>query len=518
MLRIRPLFAVAGIFLATSIGRADSEVDSIVQKHWFQATSSHFHAYSCGATQEVAKVIARLEQFRQAYSSLAGAQAVASPPIVVIAFPNEQAMQPFLPLYQGKPASLTAFFNRGVDENLIVLPLGNPFSLELIFHEYTHLLLRRNDRIWPLWLKEGMAEIYSTFEVMPGGQRARIGKPIPRHLHLLVDKPLLPLSQLFAVSHDSPDYNESQHQGIFYAESWLLTHYLMLGDNPDHKARFAQLTALLKQGQTPDEAFTNAFRVPVKLLENELRQYLAREKFQSLDLVLGTGLNGPQAFVASGITPAGTCFRLGDELLRVARPDAAEAYFLEAQKLSPTSPLGYEGLGLLAGERSNSSEAVRWLEEAFKHHSTNFLTHFVYAREKYRLSADRPDTYSALDVGAASEIRAELTKTIKLMPDFGPAHHLLGFFELVQGENLAEAETQLQKAIELEPENQSYLLSLAQAQLINEGPDTSRRTLQLLLKPNVDVKLRTHAQQMIDELDRHPGRKQNQASPRAQRG
>ena len=73
-------------------------------------------------------------------------------------------------------------------------------------------------------------------------------------------------------------------------------------------------------------------------------------------------------------------------------------------------------------------------------------------------------------------------------------------------ENLAEAEQQLKKAIELEPENQSYLLSLAQAQLINEGQDTSNRTLQLLLKPNVDPRVRTHAQQMIEELDKHPRR------------
>ncbi len=223
--------------------------------------------------------------------------------------------------------------------------------------------------------------------------------------------------------------------------------------------------------------------------------------------MLSAGVNGPQAFVATVATPAEVCFRLGDELLRIARPDAAEAYFLQAQKLAPASPLGYEGLGLLASERHNTTEAVRSFEEAFKRHSTNFLAHFVYAREKYRLTADRPDTYSALDANAAGEIRAELTKTIVLMPEFGPAHHLLGFFELVQGDNLKEAESELKKAIELEPENQSYLLSLAQAQLINEGADTSRRTLQLLLKPSVDPQVRTHAQQMIEELDRQPDRK-----------
>src|ERR1019366_5765805 len=200
----------------------------LTQRHWFEGRTAHFNIYSCGSTQEVARGAGRLEQFREAYSLLAGAQAVASPPIVVMAFPDLASMRPFLPLYQDKPANLTAFFNRGSDENLIVLALPGTNSaytdMEVIFHEYTHLLFRHNDRIWPLWLKEGMAEVYSTFETT--GCNARIGNPIGHHLRLLAQQPLLPLAELFAVTHDSPQYNERDRQGIFYAESWLLTQFL----------------------------------------------------------------------------------------------------------------------------------------------------------------------------------------------------------------------------------------------------------------------------------------------------
>jgi len=61
---------------------------------------------------------------------------------------------------------------------------------------------------------------------------------------------------------------------------------------------------------------------------------------------------------------------------------------------------------------------------------------------------------------AAAEIRGELQKSLALMPDFGPAHELLGFFEMVQGDNLALAEQHLQRAHRLEPENPAYLFSL----------------------------------------------------------
>src|SRR6266850_4927299 len=84
-----------------SAAPGESGPESLVKRRWFEARTAHFNTYSCGATQEVAKLTARLEQFREAYSVLAGAQAVASPPIVVMAFPNHRALEPFLPLYQG---------------------------------------------------------------------------------------------------------------------------------------------------------------------------------------------------------------------------------------------------------------------------------------------------------------------------------------------------------------------------------------------------------------------------------
>ena len=91
------------------------------------------------------------------------------------------------------------------------------------------------------------------------------------------------------------------------------------------------------------------------------------------------------------------------------------------------------------------------------------------------------------------------------MPDFGSAQHLLGVFELVQGENAAAAEKHLQRAIQLEPENLSYLLSLAQSQLLKEDVVSARRTLELLRRPYVNEKLRLHATQLLQEIEQHPG-------------
>jgi tetratricopeptide (TPR) repeat protein len=480
---------------------ASADTAPIVQQHWFEARTAHFNIYSCGPTQEVARVGGRLEQFRDAYSLLAGMEAVASPPIVVIAFPTHEALEPFLPLYQGKPANLAAFFHRSSDENLIALYLSGQgaTSLNSVYHEYTHLLLRHNDLFWPLWLSEGMADVYSTFETA-GGHSVRIGKPQELYLRLLAKQPLMPLRQLFGVTNGSPEYNERDRQGIFYAESWLLTHYLMMGDNAVLKPRFGLLTALLRQGQLPEQAFTNALRITLPGMENLLRGYLERGRFEPLNLTVNADLSAPRSLAMRAISPVETNFRLGDLLMRVSQFDEAQRYFEQGQKIAPKSPLPNEGLGLLASARKNHDEAMRQLRAALEHGSTSFLAHYGYAREKLRLTAESGENYTRIEGPEAAVIREELQKSLTLMPNFGPAHHLLGFFLLIQGEDFAEAEKHLQRAIQLEPENQAYLFSLAQVQVRKNEPDAAQRTLELLRLPYADSRLKAHAEEMIKEI------------------
>lgn len=475
----------------------------LVQRPWFETRTAHFTIYSCGASRDVYRLSARLEQFCEAYTLLAGAQAVASPPIVVMAFPDQESMKPFLPLYQGQPGNIAGFFKRGSDENLIVLALPGPDSpftgMEVIFHEYTHLLFRHNDPAWPLWLKEGMAEIYSTFEA--SGYSAFIAEPIAPYLRLLSQQPLMSLPQLFAVTPDSPQYNERDRQGMFYAESWLLTHFLMAGDVPAYKGGFGQFTRLLREGQLPEQAFTNALRTPLAVMESQLRRYLQRGSFAAIRLSLPANVSSAKTVSTRLITPVETWFRLGDELLRIDRPDDAESYFAQARKLAPASPLPWEGLGMTAARGERHEEAVRNLGESLQRGSDSFLAHYVYAREKYRLTADSGNRYAPLKGEAAAEVRRELLKSIALMPNFGPADQLLGFFEMVQGEDLASAEAHLRLAIQLEPEDSSYLLSLAQVQWRMKEPDAARRTLEPLLLPNAQADLRAHAGEIIQEIN-----------------
>jgi tetratricopeptide (TPR) repeat protein len=483
----------------------ESQPIALLGKPWYELRSPYLRVFSCAPTQDVAKLTMRLEQFRQTYATLAGTQAVASPPVIVMVYPNHEALKPYLPVYQGQPANLAAFFVRGTDENLIVTSLAGVTTdaLDNVYHEYAHLLLRRNDRIWPLWLKEGMADIYATFQLQ--GTRATVALPRSSYLRLLAHEPMMPLQELLEVTHDSPAYNERERQGIFYAQSWLLTHYLMLGDNSVLRSRFGQITRNLKDGQTSVEAFTKGLGISVEAGQNLLERYRKAGKFAELQLVLSTATTEQTPMTFRPLPKTEVCFWLGNQLLRVQQLEVAERYFSNARELSPSSPLAYEGLGLTAVLREQDPEAMGFLGQAIKLNSGSFLTYYFFAREKLRQTRNSSDGYRKLEKVKAEEIRKALNKAITIMPDFGPAHHLLGFFEVIQREDLNAAETQLQKALELEPDNESYLLALAQAQLARQEWVKARKTLEAASRPSSDEKIRAAARELLNRID-VPGR------------
>ena len=137
----------------------------------------------------------------------------------------------------------------------------------------------------------------------------------------------------------------------------------------------------------------------------------------------------------------------------------------------------------------------------FRSGSTSFLAYYLCALEEFRATADAQERYIRLDPPAAAEIRRKLEQSVTLMPDYAPAQELFGFFEMVQGEQLAEAGRHLQRAIQLEPETLSYLLALAQLQSRTRNLAAARQTLAPLLQPNAPAKLRSAAEKLMQEIN-----------------
>ncbi len=171
----------------------------------------------------------------------------------------------------------------------------------------------------PLWVEEGLAELYETFTV--SGDRIQFGKPIERHLAWFHDNPLIPLEVLFAVGHDDPFYTEQSKKPGFYAQSWALVHLMVLG-NPERSPQFQQYLSLLDQGAQDEAAFARAFGGDREALEDELDRYVHRKIFRifSLELELGPAAE----IVVRSMPEAEVLTRLG-ELLQSETPPRPEA-------------------------------------------------------------------------------------------------------------------------------------------------------------------------------------------------
>ena len=103
---------------------------------------------------------------------------------------------------------------------------ANPYHT--IFHEYYHSLTLPYYPNLPLWVAEGLADFWGNTDV--NSSDVQMGKPDENLVMELRQSSLIPLEVLFKVDHSSPYYNEQEKTSIFYAESWALTHYLMIGD------------------------------------------------------------------------------------------------------------------------------------------------------------------------------------------------------------------------------------------------------------------------------------------------
>ncbi len=289
---------------------------------WSRVETDHFVFFSGASDRTTRRIAANLERLRSILAELNPGTALGSDrPLYLYVFDSNSELTPYKPLYEGKPANVGGYFLQQTEASYLVIQTQIGQDVErLLYHEYLHFVLGNNYSRVPLWLNEGMAEFYSTFR--SGETTADIGLTIPDHIQMLRQSPLIPLSQLFAVDSSSKDYNEGYRQGIFYAESWALVHYLLLG-NPERRPQTFQFFQEVVRGRPVTESFRDAFQTTEAQLERELRDYLRRELFNYVQFPVK-----PESEVAIRLEPLPQeelLTRLGELLLMQVEPRVAEA-------------------------------------------------------------------------------------------------------------------------------------------------------------------------------------------------
>ncbi len=471
--------------------------------NWIQVRSKNFTLVGNANEREIRAVAAQLEQFREAFERLVNrGRRSSSVPVTVLVFKNDNSFKPFKPLYNGKPLDLAGYFQSGTDMNYIALTTEkraeNPYAV--IFHEYVHLLVSDYASNTPLWFNEGVAEYYSTFDVGKGDREVKLGTPIANHVYLLRSRNLLPLGTLLATDGSSPLYNEGDKRSIFYAQSWALVHYLVLGKKSERRQKLGKYFGLLAAGKSIEESFRVAFETDFAAMEKELREYVRRDTYPVETFSLIEKLETSAEMQASPLTEGEAFAYLGDLLLHTNRLDAAEEYLQKALALNSESAAAHASLGMLRVRARRLDEAKEHLEKAATADTANFLAHYYYAYALSREGMDASQFIGEYKPETVKRMRAELEKAIKLAPNFPNSYHLLAFINLVTGENLDEAVRLLRRALAIAPGRAEFSYVLAQVYMRKGDFAQARRILEPIIKNNPDPQLRLHAERVMTSI------------------
>jgi tetratricopeptide (TPR) repeat protein len=467
--------------------------------NWRSVRTNHLFVIGNAEAENLRQVAVWLEFFHRAFGRIVSRNVIdSSVPTTVIVFRDDASFRPFKPLYQGRPANLAGFFQPGDDVNYIAISLDpgdrDPFSTA--FHEYVHLHVKDNIPGAPLWLNEGLAELYGSLQF--SGNEALLGVPLP-YARYLRQHELLPLNILFSIGTNSEHYNEDDKTGIFYGQSWALVHYLMLGDR-NRQNQFKSFLNRISQGDTSAKALEGAFGASLDVIEQEFNAYVRRGDFAPQRL---GGVDDPQttaytAMQRTSLSEGEANYYLGDLLLHIGRQGDAERYFKQAIAIEPGLVPAHEALGILSIHQRRYADAKKYLEKAVSS-SQNHLIHYFYAYVLSREGVSPAGKISGYSRESAAVMREHLLHSIKLAPNYAPSHYLLAVVNFVADERLDEALEMVQRARQLAPSKTSYALLQAQIYMRRSDAAAARQILEPLTRDS-DQSVRTDAQDLLESL------------------
>jgi tetratricopeptide (TPR) repeat protein len=387
----------------------------------------------------------------------------------------------------------------------------------VIFHEYVHQLTNNTLGDEPAWFSEGLAEYYSTFDV-DKDRIVKLGLIVPDHLRFLREQKLLPLRTLFAVDHNSPYYNERDKQSMFYAQSWALVHYLILGDKEQRLPQLGKFLDLIRSGLSYEKAFPQAFGTEFATVEKELKDYVRQTSYPAKRVTFERKLELDSEMTTATLSEAEVQAYLGDLLVHLnAQPDA-EKRLQQALALDPDSSIANASMGILRSRQGRFAEAKTALQRAVADNSKNHLAHYYYAYALSRVGMDDTGRVSGFPPEAAATMRDELKKAIALSPTFPESYGLLAFVNLVTGEQIDESIELVKRGLTFAAGHHQMRFMLAQLYLRKENFKDARLILESLILNAPDEATRTGARSLLDEAAKFESLKEQYNSRNADAG
>jgi hypothetical protein len=236
---------------------------------WLRAQSANFIVYSEGREAELVARVRQLEEFDRLLRMMTGTTEPPSPNRLSIYIVQGRGQLDRIAegtaglggFYASSPEGIVAVVDTGWREDWMT-------HEEVLLHEYAHhFMLQHFPASYPAWYVEGFAEYLAT--VRFADDTLEIGRFNLARASWLADRSgWLPFDTLLF---SDPSRLNGAESAKFYAQSWLLVHYLMR--DSDRRRRLASFLAAMTGGTDPRAAFAEAFDSDASTLQREISRY-----------------------------------------------------------------------------------------------------------------------------------------------------------------------------------------------------------------------------------------------------
>lgn len=414
------------------------------QDGWIEVRSPHFAVVSDAGEERARRVAAMLETIREVFTQALPAVAPREgPPLEVFAVTDQDELRELLPRFAERdPRRMPlGVYVPTTDKNFIVLLESargeNPY--ETVFHEYFHSLASPVIPWAPAWFHEGIAEFWENTIIKR--DTVETGRPSEASLSTVRNERWMSFEELLSADRTVTNSLSPRWTTVFYAQSWLILHYVMLGDRTGRlREGITPYLQLTRNGEASVDAFVEVFG-DLEDFEQLLRQYLRRFQYQALEIDKPRNIE-PESYTATVLSEDQLAARRGSFFVHRRFDEEGRAALDRALQLNPDNALAHEALGLLQYRTGSPEEAKASFEKAASLNGTLFLP-------RYYLSI--LDTTARPEDGGMPRAQVHLERAVQMNPYHAPSLARLALIYGSRGEKKELALTLARRAEALSP-------------------------------------------------------------------
>ena len=494
---------------------------------WIEIHSAHFSVLTDAGDKRGREVALRMEQMRAVFGQLLLKEKLKMPvPITVIALKSDKQYGMVAP---AKQSMAGGFYVPGPDRVYIVLNLFEADPWRAVAHPLAHYLLNYNYPPAQGWFDEGLAEYFGSIQI---GRQVEIGGDpelapewhedifdelrrdpnTPKSLTQLVSSPVwLSMVDLFTMKHDGSGAREGTHNTLYYAQSWMVVHYLVNKNKMPEAGTYFDL--VLNQKVPVEKAMVQAFDMSPEQMEEAVKTYF--KSLSGLGIALDqtkkpvaypVDIQQPDHFAlpfdADDIGMAVSPVKdeearavIGDVMARV--PEHRDQALHDLQQLTADpkdNEVARRGLAWDDIRQKRFDAAADELEKATELNPRDpWIWYYRSALKYQKAQATRQE------MPGLANMMQDLRAVTDWYPEFADAYNMLGMAR-VEGGGINSALEAQRQAIALAPRNVEYQFNLGQIYVAGKKWDLAREVF-TRLKAGPDRVAAAAAKQQLDDLE-----------------